>query len=149
MSVSIKVMKTWSNAWSTSHRYHEGKILPCMFGCHGCKDTLNHYLQCPHLFALWRYLVEGTNEMPLIRWGLIHPDKHTFHSIACVFSGYHAIRHEFRSAQSFFEFNQQVLTTAQLRRAWTVFAEAFKVEARELALQSRQFLVCEFLHSIT
>ena len=45
--------------------------------------------------------------------------------------------------------NQQVLNAAQLRRAWSVFADAFKVDARELALPHRQFSLPEFLIAIT
>jgi hypothetical protein len=147
---AIKVIKCWVNGWATSHRYHEDKVLPCLFGCSGCVDSLSHYLQCPPLLALWRFLTRGnTSEDPLIRWGLIQPNKVTFLYISCIFSGYHAVRRDLREFPVFLEFNQIVFDSAQLRRAWSVFADAFKVEARELALAHRQFSLPEFLISIT
>ena len=80
VSVAIRVFKCWINGWATSRRYgnNEGKILPCLFGCTDCVDSLDHYLQCPHLFALWSFLIEGSPEDPLIRWGLIYPSKPQF-----------------------------------------------------------------------
>ena len=110
---------------------------------------MQHYLQCPHLYALWVFLAGGASEDPLSRWGLINPDKLTMHYISCIFGGYHAIRHDLRTNTSFFEYSQRVLTPAQLRRAWSVFADAFKVEARELSVLCRQFSLCEFLSTIT
>ena len=29
----VKVLKCWCNGWATSRRYHEDKLLPCLFGC--------------------------------------------------------------------------------------------------------------------
>ena len=29
---SVQVLRTWSNSWSTSHRYHETHRLPCLLG---------------------------------------------------------------------------------------------------------------------
>ena len=81
---AVKTIKTWSNAWATSSRYHEGILLPCLFGC-TCTDHLEHYLQCPHLFALWTFLVGNVSSDPLVRWGLIRPEPNVFLQIVCVF----------------------------------------------------------------
>jgi hypothetical protein len=110
---------------------------------------MKHYLQCPHLFALWVYLAGGAFADPLVRWGLVFPTKIDMHFIACIFSGYHAIRHDFLAHPSFFEPNQIVLSPAQLRRAWSVFGDAFKVEARELSIHFKQFSLPDFLMTIT
>ena len=147
---ACKVLKCWTNGWATSRRYHEDQLLPCLLGCRNDSDCLEHYLLCPHLFGLWRFLSGGlADENPLIRWGLIHPNKLTLHYVACVFSGYHAVRRDFNASSCTSTDNRLVLTSAQLRRAWSVFADAFKVEARELALQQRQFSLPEFLIEIT
>ena len=53
-SDAIKVFKGWTNAWATSSRYHEDKLLPCLLGCQNCTDSLEHYLGCPHLYAITR-----------------------------------------------------------------------------------------------
>jgi len=145
VSDAMKVLKCWINGWATSYRYHEDKLLPCLLGCDCCKDELSHYLQCPHLFALWKFLAGSTSEVPLVRWGLIQPNKLTMQYISCIFSGYHAVRRDFRDNLMFFEYNQSVLKPAQLRRAWSVFADAFKVEARELLIYHRQFSLPDFL----
>jgi hypothetical protein len=149
VSVVIRVLKCWINGWATSYRYHEDKLLPCLFGCSGCKDNLNHYLSCPHLFALWSYLSEGVSDLPLIRWGLLFPSKINHAVVSCVFSGYHAIRNDLRDNPVFLEHNLRTLPSPILRRAWSVFAQSFKVEARELDLQTHQFSLPEFLNSIT
>ena len=31
VSIAIKVFKGWVNGWATSYRYHEDKLLPCLF----------------------------------------------------------------------------------------------------------------------
>ena len=147
---AIKVIKCWVNGWATSQRYHEDNLLPCLFGCSGCVDSLSHYLQCPALLALWRFLALGNaSEDPLVRWGLIHPNKVTLLYISCIFSGYHAVRRDLREVPVSLTGNQQVLSAVQLRRAWSVFADAFKVAARELALPHRQISLLEFLIAIT
>ena len=75
---AVKVIKTWSNGWATSSRYHEGLILPCLFGCKSCIDCLEHYIQCPHLLALWTFLAGDVSSDPLKRWALITPEPNDF-----------------------------------------------------------------------
>ena len=61
LSRRIVVMRTITNGWSTSSRYHERTPLPCVFGClcfhplisfSGKWDSLEHYLKCPRLNAI-------------------------------------------------------------------------------------------------
>ena len=78
------------------------------------------------------WLCGVASEDPLIRWGLMHPCKDAYQYISCIFSGYHAVRRDIREFGIFFEYKQLVLHSAQLKRARSVFAEVFKVEAREL-----------------
>ena len=136
--------KCWCNGWATSRRYHEDKLLPCLFGCSKCSDDLHHYLQCPHLFALWGFLAGGASADPLARWGLIQPNSNKFNLIACTFSGYHAVRRNFRLRKEFFTFDQEILNGQQIRSAWSVFADSFFVEARELGVQCRRFSLPSF-----
>ena len=148
VSEAIKVLKGWCNGWATSQRYHEDKLLPCLFGCSGCSDDLRHYLQCPHLFALWRFFAGEVSEDPLVRWGLISPNYYKLNSIACVFSGYHAIRRDFRARNEFCVYNQNTLSGPQLRAAWSVFADTFLVEASELTVQCSRFSLPSFLANL-
>ena len=141
------MLKSWCDGWATSRRYRncEEKLLPCLFGCSGCKDEPEVYFKCPHLFSLWSFLAGSASEDPLVRWGLICPTAAIFNYIACTFSGYHAIRREFRSRNQFFNDNQNILTGPQLRVAWNVFADTFFVEARELASPCRKFSFASLL----
>ena len=110
-----------------------------------CIDNLQHYMQCPHLLALWTFLAGDISSDPLVRWGLIEPEPNDLLQIACVFSGYHAIRREFKRKSEMFVNNVNSLTGAQLRVAWTVCADAFSAEAREVKLTCRPFSVASFL----
>ena len=140
---AVKIIKTWSSGWATSSRYHEGVLLPCLFGCK-CIDKLAHYFVCPHLFALWTFLAGDVSSDPLERGGLIRPEPNVFLQIVFVFSGYHAIRRELKRKSELFANNQNNLTGPQIRVAWTVFADAFRVEAREVKLNCRPFSVASF-----
>ena len=145
VATGIKVLKTWINGWATSYRFHEAKLLPCLFGCQDCKDNLEHYLMCPHVYALTSYLTEGVSDLPLIRWGLQYPSKINHAVISCIFSGYHAVRSDLRANPVFIEHHIRILPAPIFRRSWSVYAQAFKTESRELAIQCRQFSLPEFL----
>ena len=53
---ALKVLKSWTNGWATSHRMHEDHALDCVLGCSGCRDSLSHYLHCPHMYAFQKYI---------------------------------------------------------------------------------------------
>ena len=72
-AAAVKVLKGWCNGWATSRRFQERVKLPCVFGCCNEQDDLHHYLTCPHLYAIWSFLVGGVSSDPLIRWGLVKP----------------------------------------------------------------------------
>ena len=71
---AIRVLKTWINAWCTSARCHEETTYPCFFGCEA-KDCMEHYFNCPFLFALQRYLVGSTPNL-LIQSSTSGPNFH-------------------------------------------------------------------------
>ena len=145
--LSRSYVKTWSNGWATSSRYHEGVILPCMFGCKSCIDNLQHYLQCPHLFALWSFLAGDISSDPLVRWGLIEPESNDFLQIACVFSGYHAIRREFKRKSEMFVNN---VNSHAFNSDWPgqYLLIHFCLEAREAKLTCRRFSATSFLRCL-
>ena len=89
------------------------------------------------------------SENSLNRWRLIEPCTRNLNVISCVFSGYHAVRRHFKTTNQFFEFNQTELSSAQLCCARGVFADAFKVEARELCIYTRKFSLHSFLDFIS
>jgi hypothetical protein len=122
----LKVIKTWLNGWATSARMHEDPILPCLLGCPGCYDSLNHYLQCPHLYTLCAYFFNAS-QMPFIRIGIMEPELKNLKILACVFSAYHALKGQVRSGL----INARTDTGNDLHRHWSVFANALAAEAGE------------------
>ena len=51
---AMQVIKTWVNSWSTSDRYHEDVLLPCLLGCADKPDDLQHYIHCPRIWDITR-----------------------------------------------------------------------------------------------
>jgi len=145
----MKVLKSWCNGWATSTRYHEEIRLPCLFGCNNYSDSLEHYLQCSHIYALWKFMVPEVHEDPLVRWGLINSSNDAFKQIACTHAGYHAVRRHHKESGSYFCQNMTHINGALLRTSWTVFADTFTVEARELGVSSLKFSVSSFLCFLT
>jgi len=97
------VLKTWTNSWSTSKRYHEDPIFPCLLGCSaGGIDDLEHYYQCPvlraivlHMFPdilsdvrLGRSLFESLFD----NFGVYAVDVKVFKIMSCLFYAYHSIK---------------------------------------------------------
>ena len=64
----MKMVRTWSNSWTTSDRYKESCILQCLFGCRGELDSQKHYSKCPTLFAIVRCLRPSTPHAPKKGW---------------------------------------------------------------------------------
>ena len=50
---ALILVKTWTNSWTTSERYHDDKMNACLFGCvpEG-SDAFGHYLRCPRLWKI-------------------------------------------------------------------------------------------------
>ena len=55
LNVTMMVLRTISNSWTTTYRFDETIKLPCVFGCNECKDELKHYLNCN---VLWQLVFE-------------------------------------------------------------------------------------------
>jgi len=142
-SQAIRILKTWLNGWATSHRMHEDPVLDCLLGCDGAKDSLPHYVMCPHLFAFVSFFFEGTSSDPLIRIGLKAPSISSFKVICCVFSAYHALKGKVRCGQIRMQTDSQ--TKVVLRQAWSVFAEALAAEAGECQLSHWSFSLPKFI----
>ena len=92
--------------------------------------------------CVWHSMLFATGQH---YWSFIlHPVQLKNKVVACTFSGYHAIRREFRRVSRFFEHDQNILTGAQLRTSWSVFAKTFFVEAREMSIFCRLFSLPSF-----
>ena len=146
---SIRVMKTWSHAWCTSDRFKEAVILPCLFGCSGAIDKQAHYIMCPFLFALQRFLwgpISEVSEDPLTRLALKDTCCNNVKLVACTFSAYHHVKFtysaRFHSGGDLDPSN--VIPDEALALFYRSFAEVFKTEASELGLQTRSFDLATF-----
>ncbi len=72
------------------YRMHEQELLPCIYGCSGANDELNHYFLCA---PLWQIASQALHvEAPLglsQRLCLEGPTPDTARLLALVFSLYH------------------------------------------------------------
>ena len=102
--VKMCTIKTLTNAWATSYRYHERILLPCIFGCRKCDystlsfvespfDTTAHYLRCPILACIvGRTLKWETPPNPVEWLGVApFPDANVI-GTAIAFAVYHACK---------------------------------------------------------
>ena len=140
---AMRFIKTWVNGWASTYRYHEPTLYPCLFGCQAKPDDLGHYVQCSHLFAMSKFLRGHISDDPLVRLGLVSPCADTFNHMACVFAGYHAMRSATRRGEHCPY--ESELCNRQVWRLWSVFAEAYSAEARELAISPRKFSLPQFI----
>ena len=119
----------------------------CLFGCVGENDAQDHYFQCPHLFALIRFLIMDTSSDPLTRWAIANPNRKTLQCVCCAFSGYHAVKAQIRcSGRHLSNTVDGPCSGAVIRGHWSAFVEAFRAEAGELGIQCHAFSLPSFLN---
>ena len=102
-------------------------------------------MQCSHLFALTSFSIPATSDEPLVRFGLLLPCKEQSKVVACIFSGYHAVKGKIREQQIHNQSDIDIYSGAALRANWTLFAQTFLADAGELAIPTRAFSVPAFL----
>ena len=91
------IIKTWSNSWTTSRRYHDQDPLPgCLFGCDVAQDDLAHYLICQ---PFWTCITCGAglsegwlDQTPLQRLGLANPSLRSLSILLVASRVYHTLR---------------------------------------------------------
>jgi len=89
----VQVLRTWSNSWSTSYRYHETHRLPCLMGCPGKPDSISHYACCP-LIHEYVSAFFGHSLFPecLKCFGTTARDPDALRQVACVYYAYHVVK---------------------------------------------------------
>ena len=120
MHQAMCAVKTYTNSWATSVRYHHEHILPCIFGCQGARDELQHYIVCTRLWRAVRGATAGrTASESLEKLSLVNPSKDKFKRIGIAFTIYHAMRkdelavvHRALGSQNFYELAQKVRSYA-------------------------------------
>ena len=88
---SMKVIKTWLNGWHSSSRCQAAQPYPCLFGCHGAQDNLHHYIICPELYGLCKFLYRDLSHLPLHRFGLYNPSHELMVHLCCMYGAYHVL----------------------------------------------------------
>ena len=124
------VIKTWTNSWSTSYRYHEPVLLPCLLGCQEGKDDLSHYVDCIQIQIILDALIRHPPSTPLERIGLQHVTRDLILTCAAVFSAYHAVKR----SHFITGLNGSPLISEQGIVAQRIFAEAFQASADDAGL---------------
>ena len=128
--VAMCVIKTWTNSWATSHRYHETVLLPCLMGCQEGKDDLSHYADCIQIELVLRALLQRPPSSPLERFGLQNTSRENVLTCAAIFSAYHAIKR----SNFIIGLDGSPLTVEQGAVAQRIFAEAFQAFADDSKL---------------
>jgi hypothetical protein len=90
---SVQVLRTWSNSWSTSYRYHESRRLPCLLGCCGMPDCISHYSSCP-LIHEYVSAAFGPSLSPecLKNFGTSARNLDALRQVACIYYAYHVVK---------------------------------------------------------
>jgi len=138
-----KVTKTWLHGWATSHRIKGDFLHNCFLGCDGSIDGLSHYMQCPRLYAVCKFVWNDSPSCPLERCGLKNPSKQNLLMTACAFGAYHALKNKICSRIHADPFD------IDYRANWTFFAQSFMAEAVERSLVRTLFSSSEFDDSLT
>ena len=90
---AIMVIKTWANSWTTSARFHDGKLTYCCLGCPGELDCIEHYMVCP---PLWRTVTDTTDiaraENILERICISCPSRSNLLNLIVASGTYHTIK---------------------------------------------------------
>ena len=127
------VVKTWANAWATSHRMHETIVLPCLFRC-AQTDSLQHYIFCPILFALLRALHPDVSEMPLERIGLQSSSAINLQRVSALFAAYHACKRAIKDPGGRLALDAQALPLNLCKSMHACFLKHYIVECQSPGL---------------
>ena len=87
-------IKSATNAWATTHRYHETRRLRSIFGCPDAPDTIHHYItRCSRFWHnIYDQAGAAYHDDPLMRLGVASPSPQAVQVIAIAYTTYHAIR---------------------------------------------------------
>ena len=127
----MKVLKTWLNGWHTSSRCQAAHVYPCLFGCHGARDDLHHYIICPQLYSLRKHLHRDLSQYPLDRFGLYSPGHELMVHPCCAYGAYHTLINYVKSNHELYHEHEEQLLIRPCEKAWSVFAEAYQADARD------------------
>ena len=88
--IALSMVKTITNAWTTSSRCHDADRQPCLFGCNA-DDSLAHYLQCAPLLMAISIAVGDALPIPTPdHFSLLTPPLDSRKHILRVFISFHS-----------------------------------------------------------
>ena len=123
---AMSIIKTWTNAWTTSRRYHEATILPCIFGCNNAEDDLAHYLTCDPLWTLTTCAGKKPKSvlglLPGVKIGLVNPTHESIKMAVVLSRAYHTIRNTFMD---------EILLAVNSGDFWTVHSRLLEILSSE------------------
>ena len=89
----VQVLKTWTNSWATSLRFHDDKRLPCLLGCDCARDKVEHYVVCGRIHsAVDNMVVKPSDDVSFADFGVARPSEFALRCTACTFYAYHAVK---------------------------------------------------------
>ena len=108
---------------------------------------MSHYVQCPYIYAIMKFLIPEVSSDPLLRLGLCNPSPYELKSVCCTFSAFHGLRAKVNAG--IINLHSETCTSigdgASLRRAWSTFAQLFAAEAGELSVEHQSFSLLKFI----
>ena len=143
---SVKIIKTWLNGWHTSSRCQAVQPFPCLFGCHGAQDNLHHYIICPELYGLCKFLYRDLSHHPLYRFGLYNPSHELMVHLCCMYGAYHTLIKYVNSHSDIYMQNLEILLIGPRNKAWSVFAEAYDADARDFGVSTPHYSLAAWIN---
>ena len=93
---AVVALRTWTNSWSTTARYHDDKMQHCCLGCSPGLDSLDHYLVCE---PLWRITSTATStscpDDVLARLCITAPSRDNLLNLVVACGTYHTLKMQY------------------------------------------------------
>ena len=136
---SMKIIKTWLNGWHSSSRCQAVQPFPCLFGWRGAQDNLHHYIICPELYGLCKFLYRDLSHLPLHRFGLYNPSHQLMVHLCCMYGAYHVLIKYVNCKHDIVSQHLEQLLIGPRFRTWSDFAEAYDADAKDFGVSTPHF----------
>ena len=95
-SLTMSLLKTWLNSWTTTERMdHDDSLRRCIF-CGNEGDALQHYLRCDPLWtcitSVFQLPASWLVRTPAQRIGFVDPTLYSFLQVVVAFRAYHSMK---------------------------------------------------------
>ena len=131
----MKIIKTWLNGWHSRSRCQAAQPFPCLFGCRGAQDNLHHYIICPELDGLCKFLYRGLSHLLEL---MVH--------LCCMYGAYHVLIKYVNCHHDIYIENCEQLVIGPRQKAWSVFAEAYHADARDFGVSVPHYSLPPYIY---